>query len=202
MKRKWSSFESRTKEKSILTVVASIKERSIYADASFAPMVEKSTSGWIIFVNGNPVHWKTLKQSITAKSTAEAEYIALSQAISDGIFLRSILLELRIDMSRPIKIYEDNQAAIQIATNPVYKSKVKQVNVHYHFIRYYVKMGIVEITHIQSKDQVADMFTKGLNGPMFKCLKDKLGMRIMSSEGSVDLSVHSKTLMKDPRSHD
>ena len=66
----------------------------VYADASFAPQGEKSTSGWIIFVNDSCVVWKTLKQSITAKSSAEAEYIALTQAVSDAIYLRSILMEL------------------------------------------------------------------------------------------------------------
>jgi rubrerythrin len=161
----------------------------VYADASFAPQGEKSTSGWIIFVNGSVVVWKTLKQSITAKSSAEAEYIALSQAVSDAIYLRSILMELGYEVAT-IQVYEDNAAAIQIATNLVFKSKVKQVNVHYHFIRDYVRMGTVEISHIQSRDQVADMFTKGLNGPLFKHLMEKLGLRMSISEGNVKVKIN------------
>ena len=62
-----------------------------------------------------------------------------------------------------------------------------------------LQISQVQLGAFSSKDQVADMFTKGLNGPMFKYLKDKLGMGIMSSGGSVYLSVHSKTLMKDIR---
>ena len=158
----------------------------VFVDASYAPQGEKSTSGWVIYVNGNLVSWKSLKQSITAKSSAESEYVALSQAISDALFIRAILIELNLDVETPIEVYEDNQAAIQIANNPVYKSKIKQVNVHYHFIRDYVKMGVINITHIQSKDQVADAFTKPLNGPLFQIFKEKLNLGVSISEGSVE----------------
>ena len=159
----------------------------IYVDASYAPQGEKSTTGWIIYVNGYPISWKTLKQSITAKSSAESEYIALSQAISEGLYIRSVLIELGCEIDGSIQVYEDNMAAIKIADNPVYKSKVKQVNVHYHFIRDYVKMGIVEISHIESKDQIADMFTKAIGTTLFKNLRGKLSLRTSLSEGSVSI---------------
>ena len=158
----------------------------VYVDASFAPNGGKSTSGWIVFLNKNPISWKTLKQTITAKSSAEAEYVALSQAISDALFIRSVLIEMGLDISKPIEVFEDNQAAIQMANNPVFKSKIKQVNVHYHFIRDYVKLGIVNIVHVQSGDQIADMFTKSLNGPLFRHFKDKINVRNSVSGGSVE----------------
>ena len=160
----------------------------VYVDASFAPSGDKSTSGWIIFLNENPINWKTLKQSITAKSSADAEYVALLQAISDALYFRSVLIELGYDMSEHIEVFEDNQAAKQIANNPVLKSKIRQVNVHYHFIRDYVKLGIVKMVHVQSSDQIADMFTKALNWPLFKHLKEKINVRASVSGGS---DVHS-----------
>jgi hypothetical protein len=142
-------------------------ELSCFVDASFAGPNELSTTGYIIYLNGNPVSWKTQKQTITAKSSAEAEYVAVSAAVSELIYLRQLLMEIGFNQSKTIIIYEDSESCISIASNPVKRSKVKHVHIHHHFIRDYVTMNIIELQHIGTNEQIADLFTKGLPGPIF-----------------------------------
>jgi hypothetical protein len=138
--------------------------------ASHAPQGEKSTTGYAIFLNDNPVSWKTQKQSITAKSAAESEYVALSAAVSELIFVYQLLCELGFQVLTPIPVFEDNTAAIKISSNPTKKSKVKQVNIHHHFVRDYVEFGIIEVKHVPSPVQVADLLTKNLGNHLFQDL--------------------------------
>jgi hypothetical protein len=74
-------------------------------------------------LNDNPISWKSQKQSVTAKSSAEAEYVALSAALCELFYLRQMLIKLGFDQSNPITIYEDSESCISIATNPVKQSK-------------------------------------------------------------------------------
>ena len=73
-----------------------------------------------------------------------------------------------LNLEVEIHAYEDNEATIQMANYTARKSKVRAVQIHYHFIRGYVKMGIVQISHIGTDSPIADGLTKALNGPMFQ----------------------------------
>lgn len=71
----------------------------------------KSTSGYLIHVYGNLVYFKSKKQSIVALSTAESEYVAMSGCLREMLFIRNILIELRV-FAGPAKLFGDNRACI------------------------------------------------------------------------------------------
>ena len=94
-----------------------------------------STSGYCTFVGGNLVTWRSKKQNVVARSSAEAEYRAMTHTASEMLWVRSLLRDLGIDVSTPMQMFCDNQAAIFIAKNPVFHERTKHIEVDCHFIR-------------------------------------------------------------------
>ncbi len=112
-----------------------------YSDADWAGDQDdrRSTTGNVFLLGGGAVSWLSKKQSTVALSTAEAEYVALSQAAQECVWLRRLLSDLGMDVS-PVMILEDNQGAIAIAKNPVDHSRTKHIDIRYHYIREWCRM--------------------------------------------------------------
>jgi len=104
------------------------------------------------------VSWYSGKQTCVATSTAQAEYIALSQTTNEGMFLRQLFGELEGTDHGPVVVREDNQAAIAIAKNPVFYSRAKHIDVCYHFTREAVINKQIVLEYCNSKNNVADIF--------------------------------------------
>lgn len=136
----------------------------------------KSTSGYIFTVGGGAISWKSKKQSCVALSTAEAEYIALSQAAQEAVWLRSLNVGLKLEMTAPTIIYEDNQSAICIARNPQGHGRSKHIDIKYHFIREKVQQEIIEVKYCKTEDMIADLLTKGLGKDRFEKLRQMTGL--------------------------
>ncbi|KAL0560759.1 hypothetical protein IC582_001172 [Cucumis melo] len=108
-----------------------------YTDSDWARSVvnRKSTSGYCTFVWGNLVTWRSKKQSVVARSSAEAEYRAMSLGICEEIWLLKVLYDLHQECEIPLKLFCDNKAAISIAKNPVQHDRIKHVEIDRHFIK-------------------------------------------------------------------
>ena len=102
-----------------------------YSDADWGGNCNdyKSTSGYLFLIGGTAVTWKSKKQSCVALSTAEAEYMALSSAAQEAIWMRELNSDLKNKPSQPTLIYEDNQSAISIAKNPQFHGRSKHINI-------------------------------------------------------------------------
>ncbi len=101
----------------------------------------KSTSGYVFFIGGAPVSWATQKQKSVALSTAEAEYMALSAAVQESIFLCRLLGEIGAEQNGPTVIHVDNQACISMSKDPVAYKRSKHIDIRYHFTRTAVDEG-------------------------------------------------------------
>ena len=148
-----------------------------YADADWAGNVldRKSTTGFCTFVGGNLVTWKSKKQSVVARSSAEAEYRAMASAACELIWLKGLLADLGFLSSAPITLHCDNQAAMHIASNPVFHERTKHIEVDCHFIRNQVQANVISTRYVKSEDQLADIFTKSLTSAQFYKFLGKLG---------------------------
>ena len=146
-----------------------------YVDSDFArcPDSRKSMLGYVFICCGGPIQWKATKQSLIAASTAEAEYIALSEATKEAIWLRKLLKDFRIPVGA-IPLYEDNQACIKILENPVYHARTKHIGIKVHLVRDYFEKGEIVVPYISTHEQLADIFTKPLPKATFEKFASRL----------------------------
>ncbi|KAL9434213.1 hypothetical protein AB3S75_015674 [Citrus x aurantiifolia] len=150
----------------------------VYTDADWAGSVtdRRSTSGYCTFLWGNLVTWRSKKQNVVARSSAEAEFRSMAQGVCEILWLKRVLEELKRPVSLPMKLYCDNKAAISIAHNPVLHDRTKHVEIDRHFITEKLKEGIICTPFVPTTQQVADVLTKGLLRQPFEVQVSKLGM--------------------------
>jgi hypothetical protein len=147
-----------------------------YSDVDWAGSYDrKSTTGYCTFVGGNLVTWKSKKQNVIARSSAEAEYRAMASTASELIWIKQLLEDMKIPCTKPMRMYCDNQAARHIALNPVFHEKTKHIEVDCHFIREKVQARLIETPFVNNQEQLADILTKALDKGPFERLLIKLG---------------------------
>jgi hypothetical protein len=104
----------------------------------------------------------------------EAEYYALCKAVQESMYLRMMMDECGIGTGHPITIKEDNQACMAFANNPGEHKRTKHIDYRYHFVRHQVQMGEIVLEGVESKEQLADIFTKALDTKTFTYLRGHL----------------------------
>jgi len=108
----------------------------------------------------------------------EAEYVAASEGVKDSLWLRRLVGFMGEDPS-PVTIREDNQACLALATNGVFSTKSKHVDVRFHLVRDNVTRGEVFLEYTPTEEMLADGFTKALDGPAFLKFREALGMQVV-----------------------
>ena len=136
----------------------------------------KSTTGYLFLLGGTAVTWKSKKQSCVALSTAEAEYMALSSAAQEAIWMRELNSDLGNPQSQPTLVYEDNQSAIAMTKNPQFHGRTKHINIKYHYVREQVSKDKICLEYCPTEDMLADALTKGIGPEKFEKLRSLYGM--------------------------
>ncbi len=148
-----------------------ILDVSAYADADWAGTGKpdrRSTTGWVVMLNGDPVSWAAKKQSVTAQSTCEAELYAEAAAINEVLWQRGLLSELGFTVRDGSKVYGDNESTLTISRNGVKGERTKHVDVKYHFVTECIDNGLVDVQWVPTDRQQADVFTKALDRVKFE----------------------------------
>ena len=143
-----------------------------YVDSDYAGDLDKrrSTTGYVFTLAGGPISWRSMLQSTVALSTTEAEYMAVTEAFKEAMWVHGLIEDLGIDQEN-VEVFCDSQSAICLAKNQVHHSRTKHIDVRFHFIREIVEEGDVLLQKIPTADNPADMLTKVVSGIKFKhCL--------------------------------
>jgi hypothetical protein len=139
-----------------------------YTDSEYAgcKVDRKSTSGTCQFLGRSLVSWSSKKQTSVALSTAEAEYVVAGQCCAQLLWMRQSKVPLLCD----------NESAIRLADNPVEHSRTKHIDIRHHFLRDHQQKGDINIFHISTENQLADIFTKSLDEKTFCRLRSELNV--------------------------
>lgn len=149
-----------------------------YTDADWGGCKDdqRSTSGAAFFLGDRLVAWHSKKQECVTLSTAESEVIAATACCTQLLWMSYQLADLNIQVTKPMSIFCDNTSAIQISKNPVLHSRTKHIAIKLQFLREQVSSTEVQLIHVSSQAQVADIFTKALPKEQFEWLRDRLGV--------------------------
>jgi hypothetical protein len=164
-----------------------------WVDASFAgdwyqpdamdnPLTAKSRTGYVIMYANCLILWASRIQTEIALSTTEAEYVALSQALREVIPLMNLIEEairhgIPLQLALPnvnCTVFEDNTGALEMARAPKMRPRTKHINIKYHHFREHVRNGQIVLQQVDTKEQLADVFTKPLPYPLFKMFREKI----------------------------
>lgn len=149
-----------------------------YVDSDFAGDIvsRKSTTGYVIRFYGNSIYWKSKKQNCVTKSSSFAEYVSLSEAVTEIIFITSLIQDVFQKECKPVKIYEDNSGALAIAKYGNFTKNSKHIEVHYHYVHENVKNKNIDVVKVSSENNVSDIFTKSLGNIKFLKFRTMLGI--------------------------
>lgn len=134
-------------------------------------MDRRSYTGYIFLLSGGPISWDSKKQRTVALSSTEAEYMALTEATKEAIYLNEFLIELGFEQLTDGVLFNDNIGAKKLAENSTYHARSKHIDIRHHFVREALRDHKIVIRHLPTEEMPADMMTKALpKGKHLKCL--------------------------------
>ena len=149
-----------------------------FVDSDYAGDLNKrrSTTGYVFTCSGGPISWRSMLQSISALSTTEAEYMALTEAAKEAIWLRRLASDLGLQQNS-MAVQCDSQSAICLAKNQVFHARTKHIEVRYHRIRDWLNSGEVEVKKVHTDENASDFMTKPVTAEKFKHCLDLLNLK-------------------------
>lgn len=139
-------------------------------------LTRRSVGGYAFLLGSAVVSWRSKKQQVLSKSSAEAEYRALSDVSCEAVWLTSLFKEPGLSSSAPIPLLCDNKAAVDLSANPVYHARTKHIEIDCHFIREKITSGLISVFQVLSKDNAANILTKGLGKALHWNCSSKLAL--------------------------
>lgn len=156
-----------------------------YSDADWASDIYKrrSCTGYVFKLSVGAISWGSKRHATVALSSTEAQYMAISAAIQEGIWLKQFGQQLDVNIKeRAVKLGCDNQSALSLAETSGYRARSKHIDVRHHYIREKIADRTVEMYYIPTERMVADSLTKAVNGQKNKLCFDNMGFVCVSKK--------------------
>jgi hypothetical protein len=141
----------------------------IYCDSDWAgdKDTRNSVAGFIVYLMGAPISWKSKAQRGVTLSSSEAEFVALSEAAKETKFVVQVLISMGIPVRLPVICWVDNIGAIFMAENVSTSQRTKHIDTRYHFVREFVEENFIKIIFVRTKENRSDGFTKNVTGEIY-----------------------------------
>jgi len=136
----------------------------------------RAISGYVFMVDGGAISWSLKKQELVTLLTTEAEYVAATHAAKEAMWLLALFGEV-FDHIKTTTIFGNNKSAIALAHGGNYHTRMKHINIRYHFIRYIIEAGSIKLIYCPTDEQTADMLTKALPSTKAKHFAAAMGLR-------------------------
>ncbi|KAG8480261.1 hypothetical protein CXB51_024850 [Gossypium anomalum] len=148
-----------------------------YVDADFTGDLDRrrSLTGYVFTIGGCAISWKATLQTTVALSTTEAEYMAITEACKEAIWLKGLFSELNEDLQIST-VFCDSQSAIFLTKDQMFHERTKHIDVRYHFVRDIIARGDIVVSKISTHENPADMMTKSLPITKFEHCLDLVGV--------------------------
>ncbi|KAG8481222.1 hypothetical protein CXB51_025972 [Gossypium anomalum] len=148
-----------------------------YVDTDFAGDLDrrKSLTGYVFTIGGCAISWKATLQTTVALSTTEAEYMAITEACKEVVWVKGLFSELNEDLQIST-VFCDSQSAIFLTKDQIFHERTKHIDVRYHFIRDIIARGDIVVRKISTHENPADMMTKSLPITRFEHCLDLVGV--------------------------
>jgi hypothetical protein len=130
---------------------------------------------WEVLSQWSLMSWSSEKQTFVALSTAEAEYVVSGQCCAQLLWMRQTLRDFGYNLSK-VSLLCDNDSAIRLADNPSEHSRTKHIDIRHHLLRDHQQRGDIDVFHISTENQLADIFTKPLDEKRFCRLHSELNV--------------------------
>ncbi|GJZ34536.1 hypothetical protein Tco_0580353, partial [Tanacetum coccineum] len=153
-----------------------------------------STSGYVSTLGGAAISWKSSKQTVIAKSTMESEFITLDKCGEEAEWLRQFVEDIPMwpKLVTAISIHCDSQSAIGRAHSTMYNGKSRHIHRRHNSIRQLLSTGVISIDYVKSKDNIADLFTKGLSRELVSKSSKGIGLKPLSHPTKAEPRVKSR----------
>lgn len=139
-----------------------------YVDASFAEEKDRrSTTGWVVTMNGEPVAWKSATQSLTTSSTTASEYVALASVVTELMYLETIKIWFYPKVGVPV-VYKDNLGAMLMANSEEDTKRSKYIDNSFHEVRQAVAEKFIDFRHVATEHMMVDILIKNLGRIKFE----------------------------------
>lgn len=147
-----------------------------FTDSDYAkdPDTRRSVSGYVIFVHEVPVCWRSQGQKSVTLSSTEAEWIAMSEAVKDVVFLMHLCEAMGIHIRFPITVRVDNVGAIFMAKNVTTTGRTKHAQVRGKYVTEFCEDGVLKLVFVRSEENTADIMTKNLSQTLFSRHAERL----------------------------
>lgn len=151
-----------------------------YSDANWAGNVDdrRSTSGYVFLLGNSAISWCSKRQQTVSLSTTESEYIAITLACQELLWLKGLLKDIDNSyVETPIKLFSDNQSAIKLVYSNNYHARSKHIDTKYNFVKENVANKVIDLSYVPTEEMIADALTKPVTSNINSYCNEGIGLR-------------------------
>jgi hypothetical protein len=142
----------------------------VYSDSDWAGDKDnrRSVTGFMLFLNGVLIAWRSKLQKTVSLSSSEAEFYACGEAVKEVPFVVQILTFLGISVELPVIVHVDNVGAIFMSENVTSSTRTRHMDTRWHFVREHQEKGLIKIIFVPSAGNISDILTKNVTGEVYE----------------------------------